>query len=151
VSSCAEARLVPDLSVGVAPRHVRTAFGDTNKNGGHTCRITHRPLTVSKRKRSISFLVDGPAHGGQGGPPGGGGKQSENTHVSAIVKTSYALSHQGSRRGGGTEFGIKVASNGHSISVNASASVPISQLWAGVGISKDVGSEGTRHTCALKC
>jgi hypothetical protein len=56
-------------------------------------------------------------------------QSSDNTHVSAIVKTSYALSHQGRRDGGGTEPDMKQESNGHSISVRASASVPISQLF----------------------
>jgi hypothetical protein len=57
------------------------------------------------------------------------GVVGENTHVSAIVNTSEALSHQGSRAGGGTDPAIKVESIGHSASVSASASVPISQLF----------------------
>ena len=51
-----------------------------------------------------------------------------NTHVSAINKTSYALSHHGRVVGGITEIGMKGVSQGHSASVRASASVPISQL-----------------------
>ena len=50
------------------------------------------------------------------------------THVSAIIKTSYAFSHHGRRVGGITEIGMKGVSHGHSASVSASASVPISQL-----------------------
>lgn len=52
-----------------------------------------------------------------------------HTHVSAIDKTSCAFSHQGRRAGGNMEPGINGVSLGHSASVNASASVPFSQLW----------------------
>jgi len=52
----------------------------------------------------------------------------KDTHVSAIDRTSYALSYQGRRDGGNMEFGINGVSLGHSVSVNASASVPSSQL-----------------------
>jgi hypothetical protein len=48
--------------------------------------------------------------------------------VSAIDKTSNAFSHQGRRAGGNMETGIYGVSLGHSASVNASASVPFSQL-----------------------
>jgi hypothetical protein len=52
----------------------------------------------------------------------------KDTHVSAIDKTSNAFSHQGRRAGGNMETGIYGVSLGHSASVNASASVPFSQL-----------------------
>jgi hypothetical protein len=52
----------------------------------------------------------------------------KDTHVSAIDRTSYALSYQGRLGGGKMEFGINGVSLGHSDSVNASASVPSSQL-----------------------
>jgi len=52
----------------------------------------------------------------------------KDTHVSAIDITSYALSYQGRRGGGKMVFGMYGVSLGHSDSVNASASVPSSQL-----------------------
>lgn len=55
-------------------------------------------------------------------------RSKENTHVSAIIKTSYALSHHGRLVGGITGIGMKGVSQGHSVSMSASASVPISQL-----------------------
>jgi hypothetical protein len=52
------------------------------------------------------------------------------THVSAIAKTSSALSHEGRGLGGNIDPGRKGVSVGHSNSVSASARVPFSQLRA---------------------
>ncbi len=51
-----------------------------------------------------------------------------DTHDSAIDRTSFAFSYQGRLDGGNIEPGINGVSLGHSTSVNASASVPSSQL-----------------------
>jgi len=78
----------------------------------------------------------------------------KGTHVSAIDRTSYALSYQGRRDGGKREFGIYGVSLGHSDSVNASASKPSSQLcdtdhvMRGLECSEDVGSgESSAYLC----
>jgi hypothetical protein len=75
-----------------------------------------------------------------------------DTHVSAIDKTSCAFSHQGRRAGGNMGTGIYGVSLGHSASVNASASVPFSQLGAntvkaGLERGKVVYPEKGRLTC----
>ena len=81
----------------------------------------------------------------------------KDTHVSAIDRTSYALSYQGRRDGGKMEFGINGVSLGHSDSVNASASVPSSQLCdtdhviRGLECVRKSVPEKIRLTCASIC
>jgi hypothetical protein len=69
----------------------------------------------------------------------------KDTHVSAIDRTSYALSYQGRRGGGKMEFGMNGVSLAHSDSVNASASVPSSQLFGISTSHENVRMQRGRH------
>jgi hypothetical protein len=135
-SSCARARPVPGLSVEGASQGECGYRKQQQTETMLTCGIASRPLAVGEGERPVDLLVDDTACNQQGYDRWGGGgggawdqrSVSISTHVSAISKTSNALSHQGRLTGGSTEPGRNTESRGHSASVSASARVPISQL-----------------------
>ena len=102
-----------------------------SSNGNRlTCGVAYRAISINQRTRTtIALVVDGPAcYQQEVTERGKSCMYRKDTHVSAIDRTSYAFSYQGRTDGGKREFGINGLSLDHSDSVNASASVPSSQL-----------------------